>query len=80
MTTGSVSRGKSDELTSDAIKLIRFVDSLLLVCGQPRKPIRVGIVPQRRRHGSVTVLNKPSSGCCAAWRRKMHGGTGPIGN
>ena len=80
MTTRSVFLAKNDEFTGDAIKLICFVDSLLLTCCQPWHPIWVVIVPEGRRHRPITILNEPGSGSRSTWWCEMHVHTSLVGD
>ena len=71
---------KNDGLTSDAIKLICFVHSLLLICCGPWQPIWVVTVPEGRWHGPITILNGPGSGGRSTWWCKMRVNTSSVGD
>ena len=73
---------KNYEFTSDAMKFICFIDSLLLILCQPWKPswVAVVIVSEGRQHRPITVLNEPCPRSCSAQWCKMHVNTSPVGD
>jgi len=63
---------EEDQFASDPIQLICFVNSFLLLFGQPRKTIWIEIIPQWWWHRLISILYESSSGCCATRWCKMH--------